>query len=270
MSAEGAVTLGQALTEYLHTLKPDQRREASPYIRKYVDYAGDQLGFDALSASRVESFAQAQIRASDPSAEQRARALKAFFAYLKKKGYTSENYGVHIRVPRTPGRAPSSGTSATTLEAPQIEMTATGMEEARRRLDEMEAKRADLVNQIAVARADGDLRENAAYHAAREELGMTEGPYQQLLQTLKHAVVADQAADDRSSVGSSVMVTNLEDERQQTFTLVSPREANAAERKISVESPVGRELLGRRPGEEVLVATPRGEVRFRVDSVRHG
>ena len=62
-------------------------------------------------------------------------------------------------------------------------------------------------------------------------------------------------------------VTNLEDEKQTTYQLVSAREANAADRKISVESPVGKELLGRRANDEVVVATPRGAIRYRVDLV---
>jgi len=81
--------------------------------------------------------------------------------------------------------------------------------------------------------------------------------------------VVVQARDERSSVGSVVSVTNLDTNKTFDYTLVSAREANAAQQRISVESPVGRQLLGRRVGEEVLVSTPRGESRFRVEAVKH-
>jgi transcription elongation factor GreA len=151
-------------------------------------------------------------------------------------------------------------------EAP-IEMTADGLTALKAEIEGMESQRADLVRSIEVARQDGDLRENAPYHAAREALAFHEQRMRTLNESLRRAVVVDRVDDDRSAVGSTVTVTNLDEEKQFNYTLVSAREANAAERKISVDSPVGRQLLGKRPGDEVRVETPRGEIKFRVDAV---
>ena len=96
---------------------------------------------------------------------------------------------------------------------------------------------------------------------------MIDNRVRQVDEALRRAVVVDRPGGDRAGVGSVVTITNLADDKVSEYRLVSAREANAADSKISVESPVGKQLLGRRPGEEVVVVTPRGEARFRVDNV---
>ena len=76
-AAEAPVTLGQALSDYIQTLKPEQRRTQETYVRKYVEYAGESLIVATLTGSKVESYAEAQIRVSDPAAPERVAALKS-------------------------------------------------------------------------------------------------------------------------------------------------------------------------------------------------
>jgi transcription elongation factor GreA len=261
------VTLGEALREYLASLKPEQRAAQETFIRKYVDYAGEQTTIDSLSGSRVESYAERQIKAADPNAPERVAALKAWFQYLKKKNYATVNYGIHIRVRRVAGR--SSGPQVRLEQAP-IEMTADGLEARKKELEDLKETRRQIVQAIALAREDKDFRENAPLQAAREQLGMTDGRIKQLEADLRRAVVVEHTAEDISAMGSTVIVTCLDDGKQSTFMLVGGREANAAEKKISVESPVGRELLNRRVGEEVQVVTPRGPSQYRIDAIKQG
>src|SRR5690606_30498809 len=157
--------------------------------------------------------------------------------------------------------------NAVRVEQVKIEMTADGIEALKREYDELVKKTAELVSAVENARSDGDLRENAPYHAAREALAFHENKLRELEATLARAVAVE-GTDDRSTVGSTVRVVNLENQRQYEYVLVSAQEANASQLRISVESPVGKELLGRRPGEEVVVRTPRGETRFKIEAVR--
>lgn len=263
------MTLAEALADYLLSLKGDTRRTHEPYIRRYLDFHGHDQPLSSLSGSRVETFAESQIRTSDPSAPQRVAALKAWFQYLKKKDYTEVNYGVHIRARRALGASRAAGAALRPEEQP-IEMTADGMARLEDEMRELNGQKLQLAQAIELARQDGDLRENAPYHAAREALALTESRHRQISEALKRAVVVERTNDDRSGVGSTVIITNLDDDKQVHYTLVSPREANAGERKISVDSPVGRELLGKREGDEVRVTTPRGEVRYRIDAVKQG
>ena len=153
-------------------------------------------------------------------------------------------------------------------EAP-IEMTAEGITNLQGELDKLEGHVPDLVKAISLAREDKDFRENAPLEAAREALAFNETRRREINATLRRAVAVDEGAspDDRSTIGSTVQVTRVDNDRDMEYKLVSAREANAADRKISVESPVGKELLGRRAGDEVTVSVPSGVVQFRVTGV---
>jgi transcription elongation factor GreA len=260
------ITLGDALSEYLASLKPAQRHEQERYVRNYVDHADPQTNCSFLTGSRVESYAEAQIRSADPNAQRRVEALKAWFQFLKKKGYTQANFGVNVRVRRTGGRA---GAAAVRLEEAPLEMTADGIETLKRELAVLEAQVPELVKAIEIARSDGDLRENAPYHAAREALAFSNDRKQRIESSLKRAVVVDSSGRDEgvAALGSMVTVTHMGRDSQETYQLVSSREANARERRISVESPVGKVLIGRRVGDEVEVVAPQGTMRYRIDSV---
>lgn len=260
-----SITLGEALREYLGTLSPEDHNTASPFVRRYVDHAGHDMAVAALTGARVESYAESQIQNSDPAAPQRVAALKAWFQYLKKQSYVEKNYGVHIRLRRSAGRA----VAAQTVNAAPIEMTAEGIDNLRGELDKLEGEVPGLVKAISLAREDKDFRENAPLEAAREALAFNETRRREINATLRRAVAVDEgdAADDRSTIGSTVQVVRLDTERDVEYKLVSAREANAADRKISVESPVGKELLGRRPGDEVTVSVPSGVIQFRVTGV---
>ena len=260
-----SITLGEALEEYLGTLSPEAHNNASPFVRRYVDHAGRDMAVAALTGARVESYAESQIQLSDPAAPQRVAALKAWFQYLKKRSYVEKNYGVHIRLRRSGGRT----TVAQTVNEAPIEMTAEGITNLQSELDRLEGEVPDLVKAISLAREDKDFRENAPLEAAREALAFNETRRREINATLRRAVAVDAADgdDDRSTIGSLVQVTRLDNDRDMEYKLVSAREANAADRKISVESPVGKELLGRRPGDEVTVSVPSGVVQFRVTGV---
>ena len=258
-------TLGQALSDYVQTLKPEQRRTQETYVRRYVEYAGEGLICATLTGSKVESYAEAQIRSSDPAAPERVAALKAWFQFLKKREYTTANFGINIRARRPMGRASTAAVAR--IEETPIEMTAGGIETLKAELAVLDSQKLDLIRAIEIARSDGDLRENAPYHAAREALAFANQRHKQIETSLRRAVVVDRTEDDRSNVGSQVTVTNLEDGKQITYKLVSAREANATDKKISVESPVGKMLVGRRAGDAVVVTIPRGEIRYSVDVV---
>ena len=258
-------TLGQALSDYVQTLKPEQRRTQETYVRRYVEYAGEGLICATLTGSKVESYAEAQIRSSDPAAPERVAALKAWFQFLKKREYTTANFGINIRARRPMGRASTAAVAR--IEETPIEMTAGGIETLKAELAVLDSQKLDLIRAIEIARSDGDLRENAPYHAAREALAFANQRHKQIETSLRRAVVVDRTEDDRSNVGSQVTVTNLEDGKQTTYKLVSAREANATDKKISVESPVGKMLVGRRAGDAVVVTIPRGEIRYSVDAV---
>lgn len=264
-------TLAEALDHYLESLKAEHRNIHGQYVRKYVEYTGMDVELQDLSRARVESYVEAQIRTTDPAAHERVAALKGWFKYLHKKGLTEENLGVQVRVKRVSnGRGSRSSDRRQADET--VEMTAEGVQTLRDELEVLEAEVPAIREAIAEARQDKDFRENAPLDAARESLAFNEQRRKQIEATLKRARVVDGkgGTSDITAVGSFVTVTRLDTEQQTVFKLVGSREANASERKISVESPVGKELLGRRPGDKVQVEVPSGTIVYRVDAVTQG
>jgi transcription elongation factor GreA len=134
-------------------------------------------------------------------------------------------------------------------------------------LDELtRVKRPEVVQRIKTAREHGDLKENAEYHAAREEQSFLEGRIQALEDRIRRAVVVEEeTGGGKVVVGSTVKVEILGDEV--TYTIVGSAEADPANGKLSMASPVGSALLGATAGQDVDVRTPRGAVRYKVLSI---
>jgi transcription elongation factor GreA len=126
--------------------------------------------------------------------------------------------------------------------------------------------RADIANQIAEARDKGDLSENAEYDAAKEAQGLHELKIFKLEDSLSTARVIDESDinTDKVSILSKVKIENIKLNKTFDYTIVSEEEANLQEKKLSVDSPIGKGLLGRKKGEEVKVSIPSGEVIFKI------
>jgi transcription elongation factor GreA len=148
-------------------------------------------------------------------------------------------------------------------------ITAEGLAALKAEIAELEGPvRAELAKKIKAAREEGDLSENAEYHALKDEQGHMETKILRLTERLRNAVVVE-ASDDSDVVafGSTVRVTDVEGGREQTFTLVGPTEADLKAGKLSSESPVARALMGAAPGDVVEVESPRGARKWRVDAI---
>jgi len=171
--------------------------------------------------------------------------------------------------PRAPtARAPRA--SRADIPREPVALSAEAIERMRAELDELtRVKRPEVVVRIKTAREYGDLKENAEYHAAREEQSFLEGRVRLLEDRLRYAVVIEEpSAADRAGrvvIGSTVRVEQDGDEL--TFTIVGTTEANPAAGRISTVSPVGSALLGAVAGDDVEVRTPRGVSRYRVVAV---
>ena len=125
---------------------------------------------------------------------------------------------------------------------------------------------------IAEAREHGDLKENAEYHAAREQQGFCEGRIQDIEGKLGACQVIDVAAleqNGRVVFGVTVTIENLDTEEQKTYRIVGDDEADFKINKISVNSPIARGLLGKNEGDEVKIQTPNGEVEYEVVKVEY-
>ena len=145
--------------------------------------------------------------------------------------------------------------------------TEEGLTKLRNELNEMKTKgRTEIARQIAEARDKGDLSENAEYDAAKDAQGMHEMKIAKLEEILSNARVIDESTMDTSQVSvlSKVKIKNRKNGMEVTYTLVSEEEADLKAGKISVGSPIGTGLLGKKVGETTEIKVPAGMMEFEV------
>lgn len=149
----------------------------------------------------------------------------------------------------------------------KVPMTVTGAKALREELQHLkQEERPRIINAIAEARAHGDLKENAEYHAAREQQGFTEGRIAEIEAKLSAAQVIDISKMDNEGkviFGATVKLVDEGDEAL-IYKIVGDDEANIADRKISISSPVARALIGKYEGDVVQVATPQGAKEYEI------
>jgi transcription elongation factor GreA len=149
----------------------------------------------------------------------------------------------------------------------RIPMSKTGNLRMRKELEQLQrVERIDVVKAIEVARAHGDLSENAEYHAAKERQGMIEGRIIQLKDKLSRAEVIDctRVSCNQAVFGTVVTLMDMDTEEEITYQLLGPEESDVKKGSISVLSPLGRSILGKTVGDEVMTRTPGGVREFEV------
>lgn len=152
-------------------------------------------------------------------------------------------------------------------------MTEAGAEKLRAELEHLKrVERPRIVRAIAEARAHGDLKENAEYHAAREQQSFAEGRIQEIESKLSRAQIIDITRlppDDKVIFGATVTVINLDSDETRVYRIVGDDEADVKAGRISYQSPIARALIGKRVGDEVAVQTPSGPVNYEIDQVAY-
>jgi transcription elongation factor GreA len=148
-------------------------------------------------------------------------------------------------------------------------MTAEELESVRQELSQLETEgRRRIAARIKTAREWGDLKENAEYHAAKEDQAHLETRILKLRDQVRNATVVEtDGASDVVQHGSSVSYTDRSTNRQQTFRIVSPNEASPSNGSLSAASPIARALMGRRVGDVVELQTPKGTRTLTVDAI---
>ncbi|GAA3893581.1 transcription elongation factor GreA [Halomonas cibimaris] len=155
----------------------------------------------------------------------------------------------------------------------KVPMTVAGEKQLRQELEELKSEaRPRVIAAIADAREHGDLKENAEYHAAREQQGFIEGRIQEIENKLSGAQVIDVTKLPKTGkviFGVTVALLHLDEDKQVTYRIVGEDEADIKEGRISVTSPIARALIGKEEGDVVLVKTPGGDVEYEIESVEH-
>lgn len=155
----------------------------------------------------------------------------------------------------------------------KVPITVKGVERLRDELTHLKSVvRPRIIAAIAEARAHGDLKENAEYHAAREQQGFTEGRIKEIEAKLSNCQIIDVTklnADGKVVFGATVELEELETERLVTYQIVGEDEADIKEGRISITSPIARALIGKREEDIATVQAPGGVKEYEIRSVRY-
>lgn len=142
------------------------------------------------------------------------------------------------------------------------QITKEGKKELELELEELKGRRGEIAEKIASARDFGDLSENAEYDAAREEQGLVETRIAEIEDILQQAEIIKSSKSSVVGLGATVELKS--DVKNVTYKVVGPVEANPLEGKISNESPIGTELVGKKVGDSATISTPKGEITYEI------
>ncbi|GGN29383.1 MULTISPECIES: transcription elongation factor GreA [Marinomonas] len=155
----------------------------------------------------------------------------------------------------------------------KVPMTVEGEARLREELNHLKTVvRPRVIADIATAREHGDLKENAEYHAAREEQGFAEGRIKEIEGKLADSQVIDVKslpASGKVIFGTTVTLFNVDTEETVTYKIVGDDEADVKEKKISYASPIAKAIIGKEEGDEVAIQVPSGEVVYEIEKVEY-
>ncbi len=152
-----------------------------------------------------------------------------------------------------------------------IPVTAEGKKRMQAELDELTARVPGIAKAIEEAREKGDLRENAEYHAAREEMGMIKARIQELKSKISRSEIVDESRIDPSRIafGATVKMQDMKDKSVDEWQLVGDGEDDALDNKILCMSPMGQAMLGKKVGETVIVKAPVGDLKYKIQTITY-
>lgn len=152
-------------------------------------------------------------------------------------------------------------------------MTKEGAEALQAELSKLKKEdRPRITEAIAEAREHGDLKENAEYHAAREQQGLVEARIKQIESILAHAQIIDVTKlnpNGKVVFGATVTVLNIDTDEELTYKIVGNEESNVTANKISINSPIARALIGKQEGDEVIVEAPSGNIDYEIIEIQY-
>ena len=155
----------------------------------------------------------------------------------------------------------------------KVPMTVDGAERLRVELNDIKVvQRPRIVQAIAEARAHGDLKENAEYHAAREQQSFCEGRINEIEGKLADSQIIDVSTIPNTGkviFGATVTLYNLDNEKSVSYQIVGEDEADVKAGKISVTSPIARAMMGKNEGDEIVVKAPSGDIGYEIEKVEH-
>jgi transcription elongation factor GreA len=214
------LSLSTIVSRYLADLSPDNRGIAAQELNKFLRWVGGDRPISDLRPHDVGSYGET-IDPTTPDLPKKLEALRGFLVHLRDKRLSPTNLSTHLRVKKAPGQSGRAIRPA----APGITLTREGHAQLKQELEDLIKMRPAIAEELRLAAADKDFRENAPLDAARDKQGQVEARIRELQEVLKSAVIADErATDDRKvDIGTTALLKDLIFDEELRFTLVGER-----------------------------------------------
>ena len=267
MTANQDLTLKEAATRFLMSLSPEERQASQAELYKFTRWYGGENTLSALKGPGIASYAE-RLSLSDTDYTAKLEIVRRFLAHAKKKGWCRNSLASHLKAKKV--KSPVQ--SAAARGVPEaVQLTEQRYSELESELAGLKDKRTQLIKDIQKAAADKDFRENAPLAAAREQRGHVEGQIRELEDILKSATIIDRKvkASRKAGAGDCITLNDLASGEELRYVLVSPKEVDPSQGKISIASPLGKAVTGHQPGDTIVVNAPVGKLRYQIKQVEH-
>jgi len=260
------LSLGEAATRFLHSLPSEGREASQQEVYKFVRWYGRERSFAELTAPEIASYAE-RLSLSDTDYVKKLELIRDFLTHAKRQGWSKRSLTGHLKTKK--GKAEPQPSSCRRV-LNDVSLTQQGYAELETELAALKAKRLVAIDEVRRAAADKDFRENAPLEAAREQRGQLEGRIREIEEALKSATIIEKGSQTNATLGGggSVILHDLASGEELCYQLVNPNEVDPTRGKISIASPLGRAIIGRRQGEIVEVTAPVGKIRYEIRQIK--
>jgi len=259
------LNLNEAASQFLITLPSEEVAIGQQAIYQFVRWFGRKRSVNSIAPDEVSKYAQ-QVPSSVVEYQKKLDLTKAFLTYVRKEGWIKKNLAVHIKIKKDKSDLKAK---AGARKAAEVSLTKAGYDSMKKELLELKKQKPRVIEEVRKAAEDKDFRENAPLDAARERLGHLEGRIRELEETLKSATIITDKSEviQKVCTGDRVILVDLSSNEELEYSIVSPKEVNPAEGKISNASPIGKKVIGRSAGDIIEIEVPAGRMHYRVKQV---
>lgn len=264
MTEQQSLSLSEAVTTFLATLSPEQKQESQQELNRFVRWYGAERPITGLIAREIGNYGD-NVSSFVANPAKKLEPVRSFLAYAKKKKLIEISLAPHLRVSKgKQSRSVRKGSIDTTP------LTSEGYATLESELDVLKKERPRIAEQLRLAAADKDLRENAPLETAKEHQGQIEARIREIEATLKSSTIIKKKPKGTKTVGvgCTVSLRDLGSGEQLRYILVSPSEANPTKGKLSIASPTGKALLDNEIGAVIEVIAPVGTLRYQIDEIK--
>ncbi len=262
---EEALSLEELALRYLTSLPGEERVDKQQEVNKFVLWYGKGRTITHITPTELETYAQ-WTAASTGDANKKLEPVRALLQYARKQKLLKVSLAPHLRIKQVHRK---KADRRQPQPAP-VALTANDHAELKAQLQALEEERVRVAEEMRVAAADKDFRENAPLHAARERAAHIEARMNDIQASLATGIVVEVEAQPETlgaKLGCTVALVSMATGDRHTYTLATRNEAKPAVGKISIDSPLGKAVLNQHEGDVVKVVAPAGEILYKIEKI---